>query len=71
MADIKVYTINEVVDILKVTRRTVYTYLAEGKLKAIKMGKYWRVTEDNLKEFLSADVAPLTRTESTRKTKNK
>ena len=28
---IKVYSINEVCDILQITRRTVYTYIKEGK----------------------------------------
>ena len=49
----KVYTIEELVDILQVTRRTIYNYLKEGKLKAVKMGKYWRVTEKQLEEFLT------------------
>lgn len=53
MAEIKVYTLDEVADILKVTKRTLYTYLKTGKLKAFKMGKYWRVTEQALQDFLS------------------
>lgn len=53
MAELKVYTIEEVVELLHVTRRTVYSYIKEGKLKAVKIGKYWRVTEKNLEDFLS------------------
>ena len=53
MAEIKVYTLDEVADILKVTRRTLYTYVNAGKLKAVKVGKYWRVSEEALKELLS------------------
>jgi excisionase family DNA binding protein len=53
MAELKVYTIEEVVNLLHVTRRTVYSYIKEGKLKAVKIGKYWRVTEKNLEDFLS------------------
>lgn len=49
----KVYTLEELVDVLQVTRRTLYNYIREGKLKAVKMGKYWRVTEKQLEEFLS------------------
>ena len=49
----KVYTLEELVDILHVTRRTLYTYIKEGNLKAVKMGKYWRVREDQLRAFLS------------------
>ena len=53
MADIKVYTLDEVADILKVTKRTLYNSVKEGKLTAVKMGKYWRVSESNLQEFIS------------------
>ena len=50
--DIKVYTLEEISGLLHITRRTLYTYVKEGKLKAVKVGKYWRVTEKNLQEFL-------------------
>lgn len=53
MEEIKVYSLEEVADILKVTRRTLYTYVKEGKLQAVKMGKYWRVTHENLQDFIS------------------
>ena len=53
MNDIKVYTIEEVAELLHTTRRTLYTYLKAGKLKAVKMGRKWLVTEENLKEFIS------------------
>lgn len=53
MAEVKVYTLEEIAEILHVTRRTLYNYVKDGKLKAIKLGRVWRVTEDALKEFLS------------------
>ena len=53
MADIKVYTLDEVADILKVTKRTLYNYVKAGKLPAVKMGKYWRVSEESLQAFIS------------------
>lgn len=53
MADLKVYTLDEVRELLHVTRRTVYNYIREGKLKAVKIGKYWRITQKNLEDFLS------------------
>ena len=52
MAEIKTYTLEEVVEILKVTRRTIYNYIKNGDLKAVKMGKYWRVSETNLQDFI-------------------
>ena len=51
--EIKVYTLEEIAELLHITRRTLYTYVKEGKLKAVKVGKYWRVTEKNLEEFLN------------------
>lgn len=60
MADLRVYSIEEVTSILQVTRRSVYSYIRDGKLKAVKIGKYWRVTQQNLEDFLSkgTKVAP-------------
>ncbi len=49
----KVYTLEELVDLLKVTKRTLYNYIKSGRLKAVKMGKYWRVTQKQLDAFLS------------------
>jgi excisionase family DNA binding protein len=56
MADIKVYTLDEVAEILKVTKRTLYNYVKAGKLSAVKMGKYWRVSEESLQAFISTDT---------------
>lgn len=53
MADIKVYTLDEVSEIMKLTKRTLYNYIKSGTLKAVKMGKYWRVSEENLRDFIS------------------
>lgn len=60
MADIRVYTLDEVETILHVTRRSIYNYIKEGKLKAVKIGKFWRVTQENLEEFLSTGTKPAT-----------
>jgi len=53
MADIKVYTLEEVAEIVKLTRRTLYNYVKAGKLKAVKMGKYYRVSEKALNDFIN------------------
>lgn len=50
---IRVYTLDEVAEILKITRRTLYTYVKEGKLKAVKIGREWRVSETALQDFLN------------------
>ena len=56
MAEIKVYTLEEVCSILSITRRTVYNYIKAGTLHAFKMGKYWRVTEESLRAFIGQDT---------------
>ncbi len=52
MAEFKLYTTDEIADILKVTQRTIYNYIKSGTLKGIKIGKYWRVRHTDLEMFL-------------------
>jgi excisionase family DNA binding protein len=49
---LKIYTLEEVQTLLKVTQRTIYNYIKEGKLKAVKIGKYWRVKHTDLQDFI-------------------
>ena len=48
----KLYTVQEVADYLRIHFRTVYPMIRSGKLRAVKMGKYWRIPESALREFL-------------------
>lgn len=59
MAELKVYTLEEVCEILSITKRTVYNYIKAGNLHAFKMGKYWRVTEENLRAFIETGTPVL------------
>ncbi len=52
MTGFKLYTIDEIAEILKVTQRTIYNYIKCGSLKAIKIGKYWRVKHSDFEQFL-------------------
>ena len=47
----KLHTLDEVAEDLRLTKRTLYTYVRGGVLKAVKIGKFWRVTEEALAEF--------------------
>lgn len=49
----KLYSINELTVILKVTQHTLYKYIKNGDLKAHKIGKYWRVFSPDLETFLN------------------
>jgi predicted site-specific integrase-resolvase len=60
----KLYEVEDLVAMLKVSRITVQGYLRSGRIKGVKIGKRWHVTEKNLKDFLSGD----TQGKATRKT---
>ena len=48
----KMLTLLDVQNILQITRRTLYNYIKDGKLKAVKAGTQWRVSEKVLNEFI-------------------
>ena len=50
----KYLTVEEIKNIMQVSSRTVYNNIREGKLKAIKMGKSWRVKEEDFQEFIDS-----------------
>lgn len=53
MGDLKVFTLEEAAAILKVNKRFLYPYLEAGKLKGAKIGRAWRITEEDLRDFIS------------------
>jgi len=50
--DITHYTINEVAMNLRVTPRTIYTYIKTGKLRGIKIANKWRFSKKHIDDFL-------------------
>ncbi len=44
----------EAAEILGVNLGTVRRWLREGKLKGVKVGRLWRITEEDLKAFIEA-----------------
>jgi excisionase family DNA binding protein len=46
------YTPQEIAAILKVPRKTVYTWLQKGKLQGVKAGDLWRIPKEALDAFL-------------------
>ena len=53
MEAIKVYTLKEVAEILKVTERTLLDYLKQGRLKGNKIGGKWIISHENLQNFIN------------------
>jgi excisionase family DNA binding protein len=47
------YTVEEVAELLKVDPRTIRARISEGKLKASKIGRNFRIAESDLKIFLT------------------
>jgi len=52
MEEPKFYTVEDIMEITHVTRRTVYNYIYTGRLHAIKVGKRFLVSPENLDQFL-------------------
>jgi len=50
--DEQLYTPQEVADYLKVDVRTVYRWLREGKMNAIRFQREYRIAEGDLRDFL-------------------
>lgn len=50
---IKTYSLKELETILQRSRPTLFRYIKNGELKAVKIGNAWRVTEENLQAFLN------------------
>ena len=54
----EIYDTHGVAQLLKLTERTIYSYLKNGKLKGAKIGKYWRITDQDIRDFLTDNAAP-------------
>jgi len=48
----RLYTTNQVAKLLQIHPLTVLKYINSGKLRAIKLGRVYRVTETSLQKFL-------------------
>lgn len=53
MGGFTLYTIEEISETLKVTKRTIYNYIKSEDLKAVKIGKYWRIKHRDFEEFIN------------------
>jgi len=54
--DKSIFTIDEVMELLSVTRFTVHKWIKEGKLRAVRIGRELRVTKEYLDEFLESNT---------------
>lgn len=55
LESITLYTLTEIEPILGVTHRTLLSYIKDGRLKGVKVGGKWKVSEENLKKFINGE----------------
>lgn len=48
------YSPQQISDKFNVKPRTVYAWIRQGRLKAIKLGDLWRIPQSALEEFIEA-----------------
>lgn len=48
----KLYTLQEVADILRMNRHTLYSHMNRGHISFKKYGRVYRVTEEELQELI-------------------
>lgn len=53
---LKFYTLEQIAKLLKVHRTYVSRLIVEGKLKSLKIGRSYRISEGGLFEFLGGEV---------------
>lgn len=49
---VKYYSIDEVAEMLAVTRRTMMNYISNGTIVGKKIGRLWYFTEEDIKTYL-------------------
>ncbi len=52
----RLLTVPEVATVMRVSRMTVYRLIRRGQLKAIRVGRNYRVREQDLNEYLEAQA---------------
>lgn len=49
-------TTDEVAARLKVTKRTIYAWLKDGRLRGVKVGKFWRIRQADIDALLQGET---------------
>ena len=50
----KIYSVRETAQILSLNEETLRRYIKAGKIRASKIGKVWRIQEEDIKAFLDS-----------------
>lgn len=49
----KFYTVKEAAEMLSLAHRTLYNWIYEGKIKAVKVGGATRIAEEEIKKMIT------------------
>jgi len=49
----RLLTVNEVADLMRVSRMTVYRLIKDGSIAALRVGRSYRLREDDVDDYLS------------------
>ena len=52
LPDVRFLTVAEVAELMRVSKMTVYRLVHGGELPAVRVGRSFRVTEDDVNEYL-------------------
>lgn len=55
LEDLRLYTLTELEPILGVAHRTLLTYMKQGRLRGVKIGGKWKVSEETLRRFVNGE----------------
>lgn len=50
----KLYTVDEIAEKLKLSKYTIYQRIKDGDLTAIRLGRCYRISEDDLQKYLDS-----------------
>ncbi len=67
IGDLTLYSVDDLHEILGISKMTLRTYLREGRLRGRKLGVSWYVTEEAIREYFDE---PQAESGSTQKTKS-
>lgn len=55
IGDIRLYSVKDLHEALGVNERTIRDWFNKGRLKGVKIGIEWHISEENLRKFLNAE----------------
>ena len=59
IGDLKLYSVEELSELLEIQETTIRRYLRDGRLKGRKLARRWYVSEESLADYFRADEPEL------------